>query len=245
MSECTLVIGESGTGKSTSLRNLDPKETYIINVLDKPLPFRGYKANYKVTTKENPLGNYKATDDFDEIIKGIKYININRPDIKNIIIDDYQYVLANEYMRRAKERGFDKFTEIAQHAWLVIKELTECRNDLFAFVLCHSDADSSGKMKCKTIGKMLDEKITLEGMFTCVLHTQIIDSKYKFLTQNNGNFLAKSPFGMFDEQYIDNDLQYVRKRIIEYARCDDFQHEEIPIITPNIQSALNSINTIM
>ena len=219
MSNTTLIIGESGTGKSTSLRNLDPKETFVINVLDKPLPFRGYKAHYKPMTKSNPEGNYYATDDFNLLLRCINAVN-ERIEIKNLIIDDFQYIMGNEFMRRALEKGFDKFSDIAQHAWSIIKALTQTRSDLYCFVLSHSDSDAQGRMKCKTIGKMLDDKITLEGMFTIILHTQIVDGEYRFLTQNNGTHIAKSPLYMFEDKLIDNDLQMVRKKMIEYFNED-------------------------
>ena len=215
MSNTTLIIGESGAGKSTSLRNLDPKSTFIINTLDKPLPFRGYKANYKPATKENPLGNYYATDVYNIILRCIKSVN-ERKEIKVLVIDDFQYLLANEFMRRASEKGFDRFTDIAQHAWLVIKALIETREDLFCFVLSHSESDSQGRMKCKTIGKMLDDKITLEGMFSTVLYSLVIDNEFKFLTQNDGFHIAKSPLQMFEDKYIDNDLAMVIDKMKDY-----------------------------
>lgn len=217
MSNTSLIIGESGTGKSTSLCNLDPKETFIINVLDKPLPFRGYKQSYKrIASWEDKEGNYYASDDYQKLIKCIRTVNLMRPDIKNLIIDDWQYTMCNEFMRRATETGFTKFTEIGQHAWSIIKELTACRDDLDCFVLSHSDTDANGKYKCKSIGKMLDEKITIEGMFTIVLHTQIMDGAYRFLTQNDGSHIAKSPQGMFDEKYIKNDLAFVKQQMTSY-----------------------------
>jgi hypothetical protein len=214
MSNATLVIGESGTGKSTSLRNLDEKETFIINVLDKPLPFKGFRQRYIKVTKEG--GNYFVSDDYSKILSTIKFINDNRPDIKNIIIDDYQYIMANEFMRRAIERGFDKFTEIGQHAWKIIDYSVKCRDDLFFFFLSHSELYADGKVKCKTIGKMIDDKITLEGMFTTVLHTIVMDGKYKFITQNDGTHIAKSPMGMFDSIHIDNDLFQVKSSMHNY-----------------------------
>jgi len=211
MSNATLIIGQSGTGKSTSLRNLDHKSTFILNVLDKPLPFRGYKSKYNLELK-----NYHATDDWVKLCEYIRAIDERRPEIKTLIIDDFQYLLANEFMKRAMERGFDKFTDIAQHAWMVIKTLTSTRNDLHCFVLSHSDTDAVGKVKCKTIGKMLDDKITLEGMFTVVLHAMIVDEQFKFLTQNDGVHLAKSPLGMFDDRFIDNDLRVVLDQMRDY-----------------------------
>jgi len=208
MSNTTLIIGESGSGKSTSLRHLNHEETFIINVLDKPLPFRGYKSRYKPVTKDNPDGNYYATDDYNVILRCIKSVN-ERPELKVLVIDDFQYLLANEFMRRAAEKGFDRFTDIAQHAWLVIKELIATREDLYCFVLSHSESDNQGRMRCKTIGKMLEDKITLEGMFSTVLYAMVVDSEFKFLTQNDGFHISKSPLGMFEEKYIDNDLSFV------------------------------------
>jgi len=217
MSNTSLIIGESGTGKSTSLALLDHKETFIINVLDKPLPFRGYKNNYiKITSWDDLLGNYYASDDFSKLIKCIKTVNEKHLHIKNLVIDDWQYTMCNEFMRRATETGFTKFTEIGQHAWSIIRELISCREDLYCFVLSHSDTDINGKYKCKSIGKMLDEKITIEGMFTIVLHTQIMDGVYKFLTQNDGRHIAKSPMGMFQDKYIGNDLAFVKQKMNEY-----------------------------
>jgi AAA domain len=216
MNNTTLIIGESGSGKSTSIRTLNAKETFIINILDKPLPFKGFKKNYFKATKEQPHGNYVATDNHFKIMEFIDAVNKRRPDIKNLIIDDFQYTMCNEFMRRATERGFDKFTEIGQHAWEIIKTLTECRDDLNCYILSHSALDDSGKFKFKTIGKLLDEKVTVEGMFTVVLHTIIMDSRYLFLTQNDGSHIAKSPMGMFKDKYIENDLAYVSQCIYSY-----------------------------
>jgi len=207
-------MGESGSGKSSSIRTLPANETFLINVLDKPLPFKGSKSLYTKLTEEG--GNYFASDDAAEIIKKIRYVNIKFPQIKNIVIDDFQYVMANEFMRRAKERGFDKFTEIAQNAWSIIKQASDCRDDIDFFFLSHTELDALGRSKCKTIGKMLDDKITVEGMFTVVLHTIIADGVYKFLTKNDGSHIAKSPMGMFEERYIDNDLLLVKQKMKDY-----------------------------
>lgn len=217
MSNTTLIIGASGSGKSTSLRNLDPKSTFILNVLDKPLPFKGYKKLYKaITGWDDTKGNYFASDDWQRIIKCIRMVNADRPDIETLIIDDFQYVLGNEFMRRAAEKGYDRFTDIAQHAWLIISELTATRPSLYSFVLSHSDVDQNGQYKCKTIGKMLDDKITLEGMFTIIFHSLATDGDFKFLTQNDGSHVAKSPLGMFTERLIDNDLTEIIDKIKMY-----------------------------
>lgn len=211
MSNTTLILGPSGSGKSTSLKNLDPDSTFILGVLDKPLPFRGYKKKYNAERK-----NYHSSDDYRVLLSYIKAINERRPEIKVLVIDDFQYLLAHEFMNRVSERGYDKYSELALHAWSVIKSLTETRDDLHCFVLTHSDSDQQGNMKIKTIGKLLDDKITLEGMFTCCLYSMVIDGKYQFLTNYDGIHLSKSPLGLFDSQFIDNDLQYVKERMHAY-----------------------------
>lgn len=219
MSNMILIIGESGSGKSSSIRSLDPDETVIINVLDKPLPFKGFKKKYTSNNTDKKKANYIATDNAHKIKECISRINQNK-DVKNIIIDDFQYVMANQFMEKAKERGYDKFTEIGQNAWHIIKTLTECREDMNCYVISHSDVDQNGKVKCKTIGKMLDDKICLEGMFTIVFHALTGENKYKFLTQNDGIHIAKSPMGMFEEIFIDNDLLEINKKINDYFNED-------------------------
>ena len=216
MSNTVLVIGQSGSGKSTSLRNLDPKSTFIINVLDKPLPFRAFKKNYNATSK-----NYYSTSDWAKVVNCIERVNKERPDITTLVIDDWQYILAYEFMNRVSERGFDKFSELANHGWSTINACLGTRPTLTNFILAHSDVDSTGRSKCKTIGKLLDEKITIEGMFTTVLHSRVVDGQYLFQTQYDGEFLAKSPMGMFEEFLIPNDLVAVKGAIENYFNDDE------------------------
>lgn len=218
MATTILIIGEPGTGKSTALRTLAPEETFLINVLGKPLPFRGWKKKY--VKAEEGKGNLFQSDSSMHIIKALKYINEKRPDIKTIIIDDFQYIMGNEFMRRASEKGWEKFTEIAQSAWKVVLEAQFCRNDLNIFFLSHSETDQFGKTKCKTIGKMLDEKISLEGMFTIILSSVVVDEHYYFQTKNDGAIIAKTPMDMFSEKYIDNDLFVINNAINEYFDQD-------------------------
>jgi hypothetical protein len=212
-----LIIGESGSGKSTAIRTLKPKETFIINVLDKPLPFRGWKKNYKTVIKGDGeiTGNIYVSDKQENISKIIKYVD-SQPHIKNLIIDDFQYIMANEFMHRATERGYDKFTDIAKHAWTVINDAAKTRSDLNVFFLSHSERDAEGRTKCKTIGKMLDDKITLEGMFTIVLNSLVVDEQHVFLTKNDGNNVAKSPMDLFQDKFIPNDLQLILNKLDEY-----------------------------
>ncbi|WP_019132675.1 AAA family ATPase [Peptoniphilus obesi] len=214
MSNMILIIGESGTGKSTSIESLDPKETFIIQVVNKPLPFRGFKKSYPLQSKEKK-GNRFVSNKWENILEILKHLN---KDIsyKNIVIDDFQYILSDEYMKRAMERGFDKFTEMAQHYYDIIKYAQSLREDLNIIFLSHSERKDDGSTKVKTIGKLLDEKVTIEGLFTVVLNTKIEDGNYYFETQNNGFNTSKSPKGMFEEYKIHNDLKLVVDKVNEY-----------------------------
>lgn len=197
-----LILGESGTGKSASLRNFTEKDKVaIINVNGKPLPFKNKLATMK-------------TDDYEEIKKTM--LAVQNKGYKRIVIDDSQYLMANEFMRRAKERGYDKFTEIAQNFWDLINSANALDDDVIIYFLSHIERDANGNEKIKTIGKMLDEKITVEGMFTIVLKTQVQDGHYGFATQNNGQDTVKSPIGLFDASVIDNDLKIVDTAIRNY-----------------------------
>lgn len=214
MSNMVLIIGESGTGKSTAIEGLNPNETFIIQVVNKPLPFKGFKVKYPLKTKEND-GNRIVSGKWNQIISVLEYLN-NNPGIKVVVIDDSQYLMSDEYMTRATERGFDKFTEIGQHYYDVIKFAAGLREDLTIVFLSHSEVKDDGRIKVKTIGKLLDEKITIEGLFTVVLNTKIEDGNYYFETQNNGFNTTKSPKGMFESVKIPNDLGYVVEKINEY-----------------------------
>jgi len=211
MSNTVLVIGESGTGKSTAIRTLDPESTFIFSTLGKPLPFRGYKNKYS-----SELKNFYVSDNYKVLLSYIKAIDERRPEITTLVIDDFIYLMSHEFMNRVMEKGYDKYNELASHAWGIFKTLMGCRDDLTIFVLTHSDVDSQGKSKVKTIGKLLDDKICLEGMISTVLHSMIVDGEYKFLTQNNGTHLAKSPIDMFSESLIDNDLLAVKEQLESY-----------------------------
>lgn len=215
MATNVLILGRSGTGKSRSILNLDPKTTFIINVNKKPLPFRGWKKKFVEATKENPNGNIIGIDDPDLIINTIRCVDNSRSEIKTLIIDDAQYIMANEFMRRAMEKGYDKFTQIAEHFWKIIWECQLCREDMICIFLSHSEIDENGLSKAKTIGKLLNEKIDIEGMFTIVLNTIVEDGKYSFGTQNDGSNTSKSPEGMFQPR-IENDLKTVIDSINSY-----------------------------
>ncbi len=209
MSIATLVLGESGTGKSTSMRSLDPAQTLLIQAIKKPLPFKATGWKVKASTKAD--GNIVQTDTAATIEKVLRHST--QP---IVVIDDFQYIMVNEYMRRTDEKGYDKFTDIGKSAWSLLKAASELADNRRVYVLSHTATDEAGRVKMKTIGRMLDEKITLEGMVTIVLRTQVRDGKYVFATQNNGADTCKSPLGLFDEQFISNDLSAVDAAICEY-----------------------------
>jgi hypothetical protein len=189
-------------------------------VLNKPLPFKGYKSNYTKISADAKTGNYYSSDDYQRIEQLIKKINAERLEIKTLIIDDFQYLMANEFMRRALERGYDKFSEIAKNAHSLLKLLPTLRDDLDVFILTHSESNEQGKMKIKTIGKMLDEKITIEGMYAMVLQTELTDGDYHFITQGDARHIAKSPMGMFNTRNIPNDLAFVKEQMSQYYNED-------------------------
>lgn len=210
MSITTMILGESGTGKSTSLRNLKPTETLLIQALKKPLPFPS-KNWVRWDENKNPDSNVFVIDDSAKIISALK-----KSSKKIIVIDDFQYILANEFMRRSQETGFTKFSEIGKHTWDILMAASELPDDVRVYIMAHTEESESGKVKIKTIGKMLDEKITLEGMVTIVLRTAIINGQYLFSTQNSGNDTVKSPMGMFADEYVPNDLAEVDNIILNY-----------------------------
>lgn len=207
MSFATVILGQSGTGKSTSLRNLDPNKTLLIQSISKPLPFRSQ--NWKPLNKDG--GSVFVSDNVEHIKNAM--LKSSR-DI--IVIDDFQYILANEFMRRASEKSFDKFTDIGRNAWSLFDLATKLAPHKRVYILAHTQENEYGETKIKTIGKLCDEKIVLEGMVTTVLQTTVINQQYKFMTQNNGKNTVKSPMGMFDQELIDNDLAFVDKTICEY-----------------------------
>lgn len=221
MSIATFILGQSGTGKSSSLRNLDPRQVLLIQSIKKPLPFRANGWSY--ITPDNRTGSIIVTDQPQDIINAIHCTK--RP---IVIIDDFQYVMANEFMRRSVERGFDKFTEIGRHAWDVLNAAITSHENKRIYILSHTE-ENDGKSKIKTIGKMLDEKITLEGMVTICLQTSVVNEQYVFMTKNNGNTTVKSPMGLFESEHVDNDLNNIDKDICDYYN----------IQTPNRTQASN------
>ena len=207
-----LILGDSGTGKSASLRNFKPEELLVINSAGKPLPFKNH---FETVT---PAFTKLASD----VIKAMDGTNK-----KVIIIDDAQYIMSFQYMRRIKENGWEKWNDIQGDFFNIIQHCDELPSDVIVYFLSHIQRDEEGHEKLKTMGKMLDEKITLEGLFTVVLKTSVTDGQYCFVTQNSGKDTVKSPIGMFDSYAIDNDLKYVDTKIRNYYEIGEFASDEV------------------
>ena len=199
----TLVIGKSGSGKSFSLNGLDPAKTALISVLGKPLPFKGKFDQY-------------VTDDAQKIIGAIK---ATKREI--IVIDDANYIMTNMFMRNHAAGGggnavFTLYNNIGDTFWNMIEALSHLPEDKRVYVMMHEEQNDFGAIRPKTIGRMIDEKVCLEGMFTIVLRCMVSNGKHIFRTQSDGLDVAKSPLGMFDSDEIPNDLAAVDKAICEY-----------------------------
>lgn len=202
-----LVMGRSGSGKSASLRNAS-ESVFVINVNKKPLPFKN-NDNLKVMNCDEYL-----------VIKS-SLAKANEKGIKVAVIDDAGYLMTSKFMaghRQAKGNSqFDLYNEIADNFYSLIKYIADdLPEDMIVYVTMHEDKNDMGESKPKTIGKLLDDKVCVEGMFTIVLHALKLDGKYVFATNTDGLDVTKSPIGMFEETYIDNDIQLVTNRIREY-----------------------------
>lgn len=198
MAVLVMIYGQSGTGKSTSLRNFTNDEVAVINVSGKPLPFRS-----KLTTYD--------TDNYAKISSALGKI-----ERKSIVIDDATYLMVNEFMRTAKVAGYQKYTDMAVNFNSLVAQASQLANDKIVYFLGQSDLKDDGTEHFKTIGKMLDNYVTVEGKFTIVLKTVVQDGKYYFSTHNSGQDTVKSPLGMFENNYVDNDLKAVDTIIREY-----------------------------
>ena len=238
MANAIAVVGESGSGKSTSLSSipelgilgLKPEETFIINVKGKPLPIKSWKKLYKEIdiTKPPTEGNYLATTDSSLIVKTLQYINQYRTDIKNVVLEDAQYVMSEEFMINALKTGYDKFNRMAKNMYDIINAGILMRDSINFIMITHND-EEEGKSKIKTLGKMLDDKVNLAGLFTIVLYsttkTTQQGTSYNFVTnkyidERGVHIMAKSPVGMFNEILIPNDMGYVLQKIEEYNNAE-------------------------
>ncbi len=193
-----LIIGKSGSGKSTSLRNFKQEDVGIINVISKPLPFKNTN-NLKIINTDNYA-------DVKTILTSCK--------TKSIVIDDAGYLITNQFMRKHANAGtgnavFSLYNDIADNYWTLTEIVKILPENKIVYFIMHEDKNDFGDIKPKTIGKLIDEKVCLEGLFSIVLRAKKVDKNYYFFTQSTENDVAKSPIGMFNELYIDNDLKNV------------------------------------
>lgn len=214
------IVGATGTGKSTAIKHLNPEETYIINVAKKELPFKGSEKLYNAEKR-----NYKDVDDATEITRLLKTISEKAPHIKNIVIEDSNYIMGFNIVSKADQVGFTKFSLMAKDMVELMREARKLRDDIKVFYLSHPETIEDGGeivgYKIKTAGKMIDNQVLLEGLLTVCLYTYVEENKdgtcsYNFVTNRFKKLPAKSPDGMFEEIKIPNNLQYVCDKLDEY-----------------------------
>ena len=219
MAQKLLIIGESGSGKTCSIRNCDPATTAIVSPEKESLPFGKKAQKYpgKFDMLCNETDSKKITKFMkDEVAKGKKLI----------IVDDFQYILAIPYMNRIKETGWDKYNDFGANYFDIIEVCKELPDDVVVAYMSHGETLDTGLFTVKLIGKLLREKITIEGLFTVVLRTGVNEAKYYFYTQNSGKDTTKSPLGMFPAYAIDNDLEYVADKIRNYYEVGEYKSDE-------------------
>lgn len=212
MAQKVLIMGESGTGKSTSLRNCDPATTAVINPVGKPLPFKNHFEMLNNETDARKIVKYMK----EQCAAGKKLL----------VVDDFQYILAVPYMNRIKETGWDKYNDFGANYFEIIDCCKDLPDDVVVVYMTHLETLDNGLTTVKLIGKLLREKITIEGLFTVVLRTGVNEAKYYFYTQNSGKDTVKSPLGMFPAYAIENDLNYVVDKIRNYYELGDYKSDD-------------------
>jgi len=214
------IVGQTGTGKSTAIKHLDPKETYIINVAKKELPFKGSEKLYNTENK-----NYAEIDDAVKITQRLRKLSDDAPHIKNIVIEDSNYIMGFTIVSKATEVGFTKFSVMAKDMVDLFREARKLREDITVFYLTHPETVEDGGdiigYKIKTAGKMIDNQVLLEGLLTVCLYTYVEENKdgttnYNLITNRFKKIPAKSPDGMFAEVKIPNNLQLVVDTVKKY-----------------------------
>lgn len=212
MAQKVLIMGESGTGKSTSLRNCDPATTAVVNPVGKPLPFKSHFEMLNNETDARKIVKYMK----EQVAAGKKLL----------VVDDFQYILAVPYMNRIKETGWDKYNDFGANYFEIIDVCKDLPDDVVVVYMTHLETLDNGLTTVKLIGKLLREKITIEGLFTVVLRTGVNEGKYYFYTQNSGKDTVKSPLGMFPVYAIENDLNYVVDKIRNYYELGDYKSDD-------------------
>lgn len=219
MSNVICLAGLSNTGKSTSLKYLEPSETFIVSCTNKQLQIPGFRKKYiKVSIEDNKLvGNWLVSNDYARIAKILKVVSQSRPDIKTVVIDDLNYLLSNEIMNSAEEKGFEKFTRQAKNYYDIINNAQNLRDDLTVVMISHiinDGTDMEPFWKLYTSGKMLDKTVNLDGLFSYIIYTdKYVDEndeiQYRFMTRTNGNDTCRSVAGCFADKYIEPNMKLV------------------------------------
>lgn len=221
-----LLMGASGSGKSTSLRNLPAEETAIINITNKPMPFRN-KDNKTIVTLENFKMDGEKELSYEELYKRI-IATIKGTKKKIIVIDDSSYMMAFENFEKATSKGYDKFTNMAKNYYDLIKSAISCGDEKIVYVITHEEVDDVNQLyRPKTIGKMLSNQLVIEGLFSIVLRSMYKNGEYIFQTQNDGTSVCKSPMDMFESREIPNDLFEIDKVIREYYGFKPIEENKI------------------
>lgn len=205
MSKKILILGRSGSGKSTSLRNFKKGEVGIISCVGKEMPFRTDIPIYEPKLTLETMNRYPNT-----------LMAIKNAKAKVLVIDDANYLMSTEFMATAGEKGFDKFTRMASNFTTLLNEVDELGDDITVYIMMHIELDADGYERPMTVGKLLSEKVCIEGLFTTVLKAIYDGGEYKFRTKTNGSDCVKTPLDMFQAESIDNDLKLVDKTIREY-----------------------------
>lgn len=215
MSILTLVLGESGTGKTRSVRYLNQQNTLLIQCYNKKLPFK--TPRWPMFDLNTGTGSVVYVPKWQNIVQAIN--ESQRFGKSIVVIDDFQYIMGLEFVRRANEGGWEKYSQMGQHALSVIDAAANIPGDTRFYFLSHTETEESGKTKIKTVGRMLDRQIVLEGLFPIVLKTDVQMRNYTFSTQNSGMDTVKSPEEMF-QPVIENDLNFVDETICDYYGID-------------------------
>lgn len=231
MANKILITGESGSGKTYALRDLNPKETFIICPDEKNPPFKGWRKNYIMQNKDGKFHpkdcNYYKTTKWDLIRNTLKFVSENRPDIKTVVLDTITYAMIGEFMDKAKQTGYGKFTEMGSNVYQTLKMIDGLREDLTVIVMAHTETSSFNGVD-KTVfavpgGKLVSDVVKPVGMFSICLETRVEKSgdevNYYFMTQNDTTNMAKSPAGMFEADKIPNDMKVVLEAINKYENA--------------------------
>lgn len=203
-----LLLGQSGSGKSTSMRNFTKDEIAVINVLGKPLPFKSDIKAPKIDKYETILEQIKMTKK------------------KTIVIDDANYLITNEFMNKSSVKGFDKYNEMGNNFFNLINGIKNIDGGKTVYLIMHEDTDENGNIKPKTIGKLLDDKVNIQGMFTVCIRSMFDNGNYIFRLKTNGQDCVKTPFGMFENDTMENDLKEFDKVVREYYELDKVEEKE-------------------